>query len=116
MNDRRGDAKTPAALLPGPGPADLQHRRWLRALSAVPVAAGFAAPPATAAMQTNAPMVIAGVGVLGILTLPSLTGSSLGELKCWVDGLALAGQAGAFALLTAALLLPLTTLLMQQPT
>ena len=56
------------------------------------------------------------VGALAFLGLPSLTGSSLGELKYWVDWLALAGLAGGFALVTAALLLPLTALLKRQPT
>jgi len=42
------------------------------------------------------------------------TRSSLGELKYWVDWLALAGVAGGFALLAAALLLPLTAFLKRQ--
>jgi hypothetical protein len=58
----------------------------------------------------------AGVGVLTFLALPSLTRSSLGELKYWVDWLTLAGLAGGFALVTAALLLPLAALLKRQPT
>ena len=58
----------------------------------------------------------AGVGVLTFLALPSLTGSSLGDLKYWVDWLALAGLAGGVALVAAALLLPLTALLKRQTT
>jgi hypothetical protein len=58
----------------------------------------------------------AGVGVLTFLALPSLTRSSLGELKYWVDWLALAGLAGGFAIVTAALLLPLAALLKRRPT
>ena len=56
------------------------------------------------------------VGVASFLLLPSLTLSSLGELKYWVDWLALAGVAGGFALVAGALLLPLTALLKRQPT
>jgi hypothetical protein len=63
------------------------------------------------------PVALAGaalVGVASFLLLPSLTRSSLGELKYWVDWLALAGVAGGFALLAAALLLPLTAFLKRQ--
>jgi hypothetical protein len=56
------------------------------------------------------------VGVASFLLLPSLTLSSLGELKYWVDWLALAGVAGGFALVAGALLLPLTALLKRQTT
>jgi len=66
VNDRRVDAKTPATRPPGSGSADLQRRRWLRAFSAVPLVAGMAAAPATAAMKTNARIVIAGSGLGGI--------------------------------------------------
>jgi hypothetical protein len=55
------------------------------------------------------------VGVLSFLALPGLTLSSLGELKYWVDWLALVGLAGGFSLVTAALLWPLTALLKRQP-
>ena len=50
------------------------------------------------------------VGVLVFLALPGLTRSSLGELKYWVDWLALAGIAAGFAMLAAARLLPLAAL------
>ena len=50
------------------------------------------------------------VGVVVFLALPGLTRSSLGELKYWVDWLALAGIAAAFAAAAAALLLPLAAL------
>ena len=50
------------------------------------------------------------VGVLAFLALPGLTRSSLGELKYWVDWLALAGIAAACAALAVALLLPLAAL------
>jgi hypothetical protein len=50
------------------------------------------------------------VGALGFIALPSLTQSALGELKYWVDWLALAGMAAGFGLLAAALLLPLAAL------
>ena len=50
------------------------------------------------------------VGVVAFLALPGLTLSSLGELKYWVDWLALAGFAGGFALLSLAVLWPLTAL------
>jgi hypothetical protein len=56
------------------------------------------------------------VGVASFLLLPGLTRSSLGELKYWVDWMALAGLAGGFALVAAALLLPLAALLKRQPT
>ncbi|MBS1179193.1 MAG: hypothetical protein H6R06_3605 [Proteobacteria bacterium] len=51
------------------------------------------------------------VAVLSFLALPGLTRSSLGELKYWVDWLALAGVAAGFGAAAAALLLPLTALL-----
>jgi hypothetical protein len=72
-----------------------------------------------AAWRAAWPVALAGaaiVGVLSFLALPSLTRSSLGELKYWVDWLALTGLAGGFALLAAALLLPLTVLLKRLPT
>jgi hypothetical protein len=65
------------------------------------------------------PVALAGaviVGVASFLLLPSLTRSSLGELKYWVDWLALAGLATGFALVAGALLLPLAALLKRQPT
>ncbi len=52
-----------------------------------------------------------GVGLLSFLILPTLTRSSLAELKYWVDWMALAGMAAGFAVLAAALLLPLAVLL-----
>ena len=52
-----------------------------------------------------------GVGVLSFLLLPTLTRSSLAELKYWVDWTALAGIAAGAAVLAAALLLPLAVLL-----
>ena len=51
------------------------------------------------------------VAMLSFLAMPSLTRSSLGELKYWVDWLALAGVAAGFGAAAAALLLPLTALL-----
>jgi hypothetical protein len=72
-----------------------------------------------AAWRAAWPVALAGaatVGVFSFLALPSLTRSSLGELRYWVDWLALAGLAGGFALVTAALLMPLTALLKRQPT
>jgi hypothetical protein len=72
-----------------------------------------------AAWRAAWPVALAGaviVGVASFLLLPSLTLSSLGELKYWVDWLALAGLAAGFALLAAALLLPLAALLKRQPT
>ena len=52
-----------------------------------------------------------GVGVLSFLWLPTLTRSSLAELKYWVDWMALGGVAAGLAVLAAALLLPLIVLL-----
>jgi len=72
-----------------------------------------------AAWRAAWPVALAGaviVGVASFLLLPSLTLSSLGELKYWVDWLALAGVAGGFALVAGALLLPLTALLKRQTT
>ena len=72
-----------------------------------------------AAWRAAWPVALAGAALVGVATfllLPSLTRSSLGELKYWVDWLALAGVAGGFALLAAALLLPLAALLKRQPT
>jgi hypothetical protein len=72
-----------------------------------------------AAWRAAWPVAVGGavvVGVASFLLLPGLTRSSLGELKYWVDWLALAGVAGGFALVAAALLLPLTALLKRQPT
>jgi len=67
-----------------------------------------------AAWRAAWPVALGGAAIVGVLTflaLPSLTLSSLGELKYWVDWLALAGLAAGVALVTAALLLPLTALL-----
>lgn len=50
------------------------------------------------------------VGALVVVGLPRLTGSSLSELKYWVDWLALAGIAAACAAVAAALLLPWSAL------
>jgi len=55
-----------------------------------------------------------GVGLLSFLALPSLTQSSLGELRYWVDWLALGGLAAGFAAVAALLLLPLAALLNRQ--
>jgi len=66
MQERKLDEGGPAADLPGCASADLQRRRWLRAVSAAPLVAGMAAPPAKAAMKTNARIVIAGSGLGGI--------------------------------------------------
>lgn len=72
-----------------------------------------------AAWRAAWPVALAGAAIVGMasfLLLPSLTLSSLGELKYWVDWLALAGLAAGFALVAGALLLPLTALLKRQPT
>ena len=72
-----------------------------------------------AAWRAAWPVALGGAAIVGVLTflaLPSLTLSSLGELKYWVDWLALAGVAGGFALVAGALLLPLTALLKRQTT
>ena len=50
-------------------------------------------------------------GVLVFATLPTLTRSSLHELKYWVDWLTLAGLAAAAAAVVATLLWPLTVLM-----
>jgi uncharacterized membrane protein len=73
----------------------------------------------SAAWRAALPVAIGGAVIVGVgsfLLLPGLTRSSLGELKYWVDWLALAGVAGGFALVAAALLLPLAALLRRQPT
>jgi hypothetical protein len=72
-----------------------------------------------AAWRAAWPVALAGavvVGVASFLLLPGLTQSSLGELRYWVDWLALAGLAGGFALVAGALLLPLTALLKRKST
>lgn len=59
------------------------------------------------------PLALAGavmVGGVAFVALPGLTLSSLGELKYWVDWLALAGLAGGFALVSLAVLWPLAAL------
>jgi len=66
MKQRPVVGKSPATGRPRTGSADLQRRRWLRAFGAAPLAAGIAAPPAQAAMKTNARIVIAGSGLGGI--------------------------------------------------
>jgi sulfide:quinone oxidoreductase len=45
---------------------DLQRRRWLQAIGAVPLVTGAAATPARAALKSNARIVIAGSGLGGI--------------------------------------------------
>jgi hypothetical protein len=71
-----------------------------------------------AAWRSAWPVALAGAAIVGVasfLLLPGLTRSSLGELKYWVDWMALAGLAGGFAALAAALLWPLMALLKRQP-
>ncbi len=72
-----------------------------------------------AAWRAAWPVALIGAAVVGVasfLLLPKLTQSSLGELSYWVDWLVLAGLAGGFALVAAALLLPLAALLKRQST
>jgi len=63
------------------------------------------------------PAIVIGIVVTGVMILltPSLTLSSLGELKYWVDWANLAAIAGGFGALAAALTLPLAATLKRAP-
>jgi hypothetical protein len=98
MKLRLGDGRRPATAVPKACSADLQRSLGQRAMGATPWVADLAAPPATAAMKTNAGIVIAGGGLGGIAVASR-------QMKR-LDG-------ASVAIIDA--LLPLTALLKRQP-
>jgi hypothetical protein len=98
MKLRRGDGRRPATAVPKARSIDLQRRLRLRVIGATPWVVGIAAPPATAAMKTNARIVIAGSGRGGIAVAIRLMERLDGVSMTIID-----------------FLLPLTALLKRQP-
>lgn len=74
------------ATMPDPAKVDAGRRRWLQALAAAPLLAGpAAAPPARAALKTQARIVIAGSGLGGIALASRLSARLDGASITLVD-------------------------------